>query len=100
MKVSELIKQLSKYPQDMNVFGYDADPSTGKGVVDIELCVTPVFIDTYDQSVCIAYDTDYDIGYGQALEEIEERQGDTEVYDVLMVCNRKIDTNDLTKESA
>ena len=91
MKVSELIKQLSKYPQDMNVFNYDNDTSMGDSVVDVELSIKPVFIDNYGY-VCVAH--------REELEEIEERQGDKEIHNVVMIYHRKIDNNDLTKESA
>jgi len=88
MKVSELIKQLSKYPQDMNVFNYDNDTSMGDSVVDVELSIKPVFIDDYGY-VSVAY-----------REELGEIESDKEIYNVLMIYHRKIDNNDLTKESA
>ena len=94
MKVSELIKQLSKYPQDMNVFGYSSDMCMGEQISDIKLCVEPVFIDSdsYDQSVCI--------GYESVMEDRVYNGQDTELFDVLIAYPCKIVNNDLTKESA
>ena len=90
MKISELIEQLSKYPQDMKIFGYSNDPckrcccSGFEQISGITLSETPVFIDSLDDSVCIAYES-----------VVEKREGDTECYSVLIAYPSKINTNDI-----